>query len=93
MNSRTLVPSAAAARATSARPTVGGQHFGAGVLEDEGRLLRFEHEIDRHQHGAEPRQRKAQAGEGVAVARQDGDPRTLADAARGKAGGQAIAQA
>ena len=40
---------------------VGRQHFGAGVLEDEGRLLRLEHEVDRHQHGAEPRQRKTQA--------------------------------
>ena len=71
---------------------IGRQHFGAGVLEDEGRLLRLEHEIDRHQHGAEPRQRKAQRREGMAVARQDGDPGTLTNAARGKARGQAIAQ-
>ena len=54
---------------------VGREHFGAGVLEDEGRLLRLEHEIDRHQHGAEPRQREPQRREGVGIARQDGDPR------------------
>ena len=90
ISSRTLVSSAAAARATSARP-VSVASIRRRRVEDEGGFLGLEHEIDRHQHGAEPRQRKPQRRKGVRIARQDGDAGALADAARGKPRREAVA--
>jgi hypothetical protein len=59
------------------QPAVGGQHLGPRVPQDVGDLFGLEHEVDRHQHRAQARQREAQGREGVAVARQHGDAAAL----------------
>jgi hypothetical protein len=46
----------------------------AGMAQDVGGLVGVEHEVDRHHHRAQARQRKAQRGEAVRVARQDRPP-------------------
>ena len=70
---------------------VGGQHRRAGMAQDIGDFLGLQHEIDRHQHRAEPRQRKPHRHKGVRVARQHRHARALGDAALGEAGGHALA--
>ena len=82
-----------AARASAARPRVGGEHGCAGVPQDVGDFLGLQHEIDRHQHRAESRQRKPHRDKGVRVARQHRDARALGDAALCQTGGHARADA
>ena len=56
---------------------VGGQEARSRVAQDESHLVGLEHEVDRHQHRTEARQRKAQRGKAVRVARQNGDALAL----------------
>jgi hypothetical protein len=51
------------------------------VLEDVAGLAGSEHEVDRHQHRAQARQREAQRGEAMRVARQHGHAVALGHAA------------
>ena len=62
-----------------------------GVAQDEAGLLGVEHEVDRHQDRAEPRQREPKRGERVRVAREDREAVAGLDAHSGKAGRHAIA--
>ena len=73
------------------QPRVGGQHLRLGMAQDVGDLVRLEHEVDRYQHGAEPRQCEAHRREGVRVARQHCDARPLDDSATCQPGGNAVA--
>ena len=68
---------------------IGGQSLGAGVAQDVGHLVGLQHEVDRHQDGAQPRQRKAQRGKAVRVARQHRHAVATPDAALRQAGRQA----
>jgi hypothetical protein len=68
---------------------VGGQRAGARMTQDVGHLVGLEHEVDRHQHCAQPRQRKAQGGKPVRVARQHRHAVALAHPTPGQPGGQA----
>ena len=65
---------AAALRATAAMPLSSASMRAPAVLEDEGDVVRLQHEVDRHHDGAEAHQRVAQRDEAVGVAREHGDP-------------------
>jgi hypothetical protein len=69
------------------------QRLRAGALEDEGDLVGVEHEVDRHQHRTHARQREADGGESVRIARQDRDAVAEGDAARRQRIGQSRADA
>ena len=71
---------------------VGGQQGRAGVAQHVGDFRRPQHEVDGHQHRAQPGQREAQRDEAVRIARQHRDPIPLADAAQRQPGGQPLAE-
>ena len=71
---------------------IGGQGPGTGVAQDVGHFVGLEHEVDRHQHRAQPRQREAQRREAVRVARQHGHLVAAGDAALRQPGRQAADQ-
>ena len=60
---------------------VAGEHARAGMVEDEGDVVRLQHEVDRNHHGAEAHERVAQRDEAVGVAREHGDPVAAPDPA------------
>jgi hypothetical protein len=72
---------------------IGGQHGRAGVPQYVGDFLGLQHEIDRHQHRAKPRQRKPHRDKAVGVTRQHRHPRALGDAALRETRGDALADA
>ncbi len=43
------------------------------MLNDIGRFLHIEHEVDRHQHGTDRAYGEACYGKGIRISRQDGD--------------------
>ena len=91
-NSRTLVPSAAAARATSARPESVASISAPACLRMKAASSGLSMKLIGTSTAPSRASAKRKPAKAWRIARQDGDPRTFADAARGKAGGQAIAQ-
>lgn len=69
----------------------GREQLGAGALQDEIDLVRIEHEVDRHQHRADPRHSETQRGEGVRVARQHGEAIPLLHAKAQQAAAKTVA--
>nr|WP_286979715.1 hypothetical protein [Haliea sp.] len=43
------------------------------MLNDIGRFLHIEHEVDRHQHGTDRAYGEARYSKGIRISRQDGD--------------------
>jgi hypothetical protein len=69
---------------------VDAEHAGARVIEDVLGFLGAQHEVDRHQHRAEPCERESQRGKGMRVARDHCDPVADLDPMRGQSRGQAV---
>ncbi len=59
---------------------IGAQHARPRVTQDVGQLVGIQHEVDRHQHRAGARDRKAHRDEGMRVAREYRDLVAHADA-------------
>jgi len=70
---------------------VGADHPGAAVVDDVPEFIRLQPEVDRHQHGADLRDRVEGLELSVRVGRDTGDPITLADAQTLKRRGPAVA--
>ena len=68
------------------------QHAGARVTQYVGHFIGLQHEVDRHQHRTQPRQRKTQGRKSMRIAREDGDALTLGDTVRGEARREPVAQ-
>ena len=62
------------------------------MVEDEGDLVRLQHEVDRHHDGAEAHQGVAQRDEAVGIARQHGDPVAPPDSAARESRRQPLAR-
>ena len=69
----------------------GREQLCAGAFQDEIDLVRIEHEVDRHQHRADPRHREAQRGEGMRIAREHGETVALPDAEPEQAAAEPVA--
>ena len=70
---------------------VGADHPGAAVVDDVSEFIRLQPEVDRHEHGADLRDRVEGLELGVCVGRDTGDPVPLPDAQALKRRGPAVA--
>ena len=69
----------------------GREQLCAGALQDEIDLVRIEHEVDRHQHRADPGQREPERRKGVRIAREHGEAVALFHAEAEQAAAEPIA--
>ena len=70
---------------------VARKHARGGMVEDEGDVLRLQHEVDRNHDRAEPHQGVAQRDKTVRIAREDRDFVAPPDPTRGEAAGEPFA--